>query len=212
MALMTNLVRAEMAVAYVDSVMKWPSSNKPEDIKHREMYGMPIINLKSMRSEFNEFSASHGLDHGHGYIQGNVDYFLAYADFAQKHGVGLCDELTAVAFKWLTNVRAVPCNVSFYSISDTGIAFHSFIILGEREPPRMRYFLDEKHSPATWPMDAVWCDPWRRDWFEIKDDWRRRVSMVAHDCGHKFESPLGYFSVRCMAFSSASDRSPWRHV
>ena len=112
-----TLLYAEAAVAYVDSVMEWPSTNRPDDVKHRQMYRKPVVDVGPLRNEFDSIERSRGLWHaGFDRICDNVEYYLTQAKVAREHGVGECDELVAISFEWLVKIKNVPCNVSRNSI------------------------------------------------------------------------------------------------
>lgn len=121
-----NLARAEMAVGYVESEMRWPSGNKLEDWEHRSAHGdefwPPLAadleaKTNEMRNAFRRFEASNLIWHGLENPQDNVDCYLFKADCALQFGVGMCDELAAIAFKWLVMIRKVPCSVSYYNLT-----------------------------------------------------------------------------------------------
>ncbi len=195
-----TLLYAEAAVAYVDSVMEWPSTNRPDDVKHRQMYRKPVVDVGPLRMEAAKIVDSHELWHReNAWVLNFNKRFVDMADLAMEYGVGNCGMLAAVAFKWLVEVQQVPCNVSYYGMRNEDFGIHSFLILGETEVPTADYFLNERHPPSSW-LSAVWCDPWRRDWFEIKDDWCRRVRMIARDCDEDLIPPEGSYKFRCRAF------------
>lgn len=199
MPLMTRLELAQQAIAYVKSVIKWPATNRPEDVAHRQAHNMPIVGPAAMRRRLRNYVETHGLWHGSDAIEDNIDAIRARAEFAIAEGVGWCDELAAIAFAWLIDVRDAPCHVGYYQLYDGKAPFHSFVMIGETSRPQFLYFVGEGIAPQAWPMDAVWCDPWRGDCFEIKDDWDQRMRKVVEDCG---KTP-GIYTARCKAFRAA---------
>lgn len=205
MPFLTNLDRAIGAVNYVDSMLQWPAGNRPEDIAQRRAHGLPASDTKPLRAACEAFQESNNLNHGRMAPQDNVDYYRALAKYALAYKVGMCDELAAIAFAWLIDDLKAPCNVTYYTLYKHEKRFHSFLILGEEEVPKApeNHHLIGEGLPPRWPMEAVWCDPWSRDCFEIKDDWHRRVGTIASVCGRS-----GVLNARYCAFSAAPHGPP----
>lgn len=225
-----NLVRAEMAVAYVDMVLKWPSPNRPNDVKHRHMMEQRLPHAMRLTEDDVEDEMWLMMEvadarlyelnerHWHGVKNGglfeNPAFFCAFADLVLENRFGNCDQLTAVAFNWLVSVHRAPCNVGVYGLyqerKHKWRGLHEFVVVGPNAADhRLVRLDDEGRMTRIWSTETVWCDPWRQVSFQIRGDWKHHVRMILRDRGQAIarHDPLHGYSVRCEAFSAGRLRA-----
>jgi len=201
---------AELAVAYCDAAMPNASDNRTEDVAHREMYGSnwKMTNIEQFRRQL-ESEVPRRLRRQHRNPARNVARTVWSGQRTEEYGMGNCDELCEVAFSWLVAEKNAA-GVAFYGLSPQGGEFiHAFIVIGVPTKPSTLSILNLDMMPPGWPPTAAWCDPWRREWFIIKDDWQRRVRMVLKDCLTGTDVKPGdlnslNFELSCFAYHAGS--------
>ena len=208
---------AEQAVAYVDETMPVATDNVDQHQAHRRNYPDRQGNRDMPGVQALRFAAAMqipaALRDEYDDPHMNVPTHVWLGEFAEKHRTGNCEELADVAFRWLVVEKKAP-HVAIYNLCAGRNVIHTFVMIGVQCPPPEYEGLKIAQFPAAWPPTAVWCDPWRREWFEIKDDYARRVRMIIRDCV-KFARVGGIgdidaqpFVLVCRAYSAGQPPHP----
>ncbi len=178
------LTLAEDAVAYVKKQLIYGADNKLTDRARRFRTGqhpaLSITEHRNLRDQKMKGVTDMAPD-----PRQNLASILAEAHDAKVDQIGNCSEQVAVAFAYLMNERRQP-GIAYFAIksNDDSLAFgHAFVLIGlEQEPVGHQYLSD--HLPAGW-TNAVWCDPWADQCFEIKGNWPDRlydILEMLEDC------------------------------
>lgn len=172
---------AELAVAYCDATMIASCDNREEDRMHRELNGsqwrLPTVgDFRDRR----EIDMPDHLRHRYRDPAKNVARQIWRGGFAERYRIGNCGELSDVAFRWLVEEQGAP-GVARYSLALNNESIHAFVMIGIPISPPKVSVLKLEIPPAGWLPNCAWCDPWRREWFFIKDDWERNARMILKD-------------------------------
>ncbi len=179
---------AEAAVKYVQSVVTFGADNKIDDLAHRIFYDCePGETIKSIREKRHTGErALHGVD-ALEWAQDirskrNFRYLMHCAVDAMASGQGRCDEQAALALYYLVKKKKYK-NIGVFDMSKANAPLgdefkHRFVLLGLEKTPSQIGIISLSHCPVEW-MNAVWCDPWAHQWFEIKDGWPRHLNNIA---------------------------------
>ena len=189
-----NLALAEMAVKFVDSAMVYGSENKRIDMEHRCMYAekFPPSSLSEARSMRRLFDR---LNFGPEGFKLNsdvrsataLDHLMGIGKQAAKDKQGNCSEQACLAAYYLIRIKRQK-GVGVFALDPMTdrdklikeLKFdHVFVVLGlNREPVQKQVLsLSADHHPSGW-TNAVWCDPWAHEWFDIKEGWPRRLHDI----------------------------------
>jgi len=189
-----DLQYAEMAVKYVKSILIYGADNRDDDIANLKINhpGMKfsIDDVRKRRHAaapiFYGPDLSWTADHNHPLRE---RYLLETAVDAMASGQGRCDEQAALAYYYLvkrnqcTGVGVFALHLPAWSPGDE--FGHCFVLMGLKSTPDQRQTIFSSHVPSGW-MDAVWCDPWANQWFEIKGNWPDRLmDTVRQLSGHE---------------------------
>lgn len=177
---------AESAVAYVEATMaRYPTDNRADDLAHlpRESHWQA---QKAREKYYDDAYSRYPWD----YLSPSFNTVgtVHLAQLYGRVGLGNCGEMASLAFSWLVHEKSIHEGVSLYSLmcpygrKQRDEILHTFVLIGEPSEPTAFVVMDDRLIPGGWPMDAVWCDPWRRVCFEIKDDWQKHVDRILEDC------------------------------
>jgi hypothetical protein len=175
-----DLMRAENAVKYVETKVKYGAPNRSEDVLHVEQR---YFALDWPSSAPRDQSQMLGILHGRlpeimtlmdGPVANSAARMRTLSQLTQRGGVGTCIGLSAVAFEYLMDRHVMGMAVIGLERCD-----HAFVVLGLRQmPPVFESFESKGAPPASWGLDAIVCDPWYHEWFIVGHDWNRKLQQI----------------------------------
>ena len=198
--------------------MIYGADNKPEDKNRLHQKGLrpPYNSVLEFRQERKRVDPNATrMDHD---PCRNVAKIFAEAWDARAAGMGRCGEQVTVAFRYLVEEKKANGIALFQLSSNYRPKFnHSFVILGlDRKPPEFQAIglapcpaglahcpAGLAHCPAGW-INAVWCDPWAHEWFQVRDGWKRRVRNIARMLPDHEEAMTAGLVIECIAYHDSS--------
>lgn len=189
-----------MAVKYVEEVMYYGSPNKQLDIAHMEMWNRrPPVRLAEYRLRgrlsdpgWNDFD----LD-----PRKNFYKLLSRVPDILELRTGNCQEQAILAAIYLIT-KKLQTGVAYISLySDQGFVNfrHSFVLLGMAPEGFETRAFNAANPPAAW-LNAVWCDPWAHDWFEVKVSWPVRVTDIMRMLQDAEPAMKGTIMLECLMY------------
>lgn len=171
-----NLTIAEYAVQYTVGKMTKGASNKPIDLAHSDIrrrveHGWTSW-LRSNDLTTNSVKEQRAKQEADESNLNMIDRILGVADTVESSGIGNCGEQSCVAFKYLWNRRNPSKNFVMVNLGRN----HTCIVVGATQSQVDGWSF--VGMPPAWPADAVVCDPWFYEWFEVSSDWTRKVRQI----------------------------------
>lgn len=179
-----NLIIAETVVDYVRQRMTLGASNKSIDLEHAKMkHARDYKNmsfwqrLRDPGPQLTDKSVPEQRRAAPAPAQGMTpkQRIIADAQRIEQSGIGNCGEQSAVAFRYLCNVKPYADTFCYINLQRN----HSCIVIGASQA--------QIHGTAPlgiappWPQAAVICDPWFNEWFRVDRDWTRKVRSILRE-------------------------------
>ena len=155
MALNKLLWYAESACAFVDG-FSIKASNRSENAQGRAF----TPDLKALRQVMR----------GPEIAQDGVGKARARANLCMQRRVGNCAEQTSMAFIYLLDKYGASCNG--LAMVETKTYDHVFLVVGLPIARRAAAtYINARITtpPDDWDMNAVICDPWYHEWYEVNE-------------------------------------------
>jgi hypothetical protein len=202
MSLQRNLLFAEEAIAYVDSILYGKASNRPEDIAHilqrnlgKEQYQKTLDKApkdfytgKSAKLDvmFDKFSDKY---HEKVIEKGRT----GDPEKIKQRGVGNCFEHAVLVGDYLKK-KGIEVNVYILETLDEPDPHEyldhvwNVLEIAPELPNGVRNIaLDE---PPGFGPHAVVCDAWFHEWFSVQNDWERKMRSILRLTSHEKDLPL----------------------
>ncbi len=196
----SNLALAEMAVKFVELQLPYGAENKSIDMEHRRMWDRnPTKSLDQHRAMCKTLVP--GVYASYFDPRSNLEAVLVEGAFSKFGQQGNCGEQAALAFYYLVaEKKQTGVGLFAITVQDPDVLFdHAIVVLGlKREPSQLQYY-HHAFYPAGWE-NAVWCDPWAQEWFEIKEGWLHRVDNVLRMLPNVEEAKEDALLLRCDAY------------
>ena len=184
------LSEANLAVAYVKRSLKFGAGNKWDDAKkayevHHEwaegvamnmgyprplakvaglfMYVIGEARVIAMRMEDGAPPPMNGAHSG-------INRIRQVANDSIKWGVGNCGEQAAISFTELYNRGVRPLDYMWLTNRK-----HAFVVIGRKS--------DSGEDPSAWGDEAVICDPWNNDAYQLMPEMARSTLLAKMQCG-----------------------------
>jgi len=186
-----------MAVGFVEEAMPFGAENNEIDMALRKITGCsPPISLRYDRAY--RRAAQQGMYAKVLDPRANVESTLWQAEHTYSARVGLCDEQAALAAGYLIQ-EMHQTGVGLFAIdgADKKLKFgHVFVVLGLATEPLRKQYLSFNHYPLGWE-NAVWCDPWAKDCFQVTAGWPDRVKRIMHMLPNAEEAMASPINLTC---------------
>jgi len=205
MSLQQNLIRAERAVKYVESILRDKACNRPEDLVHqlkrlagpdrfkRTMATGKVQTLEDLQAHPSLAYYMHKWK-----ADRNGQQFTdmrTFADAIRKTPVGNCMEHAVLAAVYLKFELKVAENVFVVRTDENGsegYLDHVFVLIDAE------YLDDDETENYDTPLDqppdfgphAVVCDPWYHEWYSVQQDWCRKMGATLRLTTQRKNQPL----------------------
>lgn len=203
---------AEEAVSFADKVISEGADNWPEHFAelHRRHPDVPLgIDALRERREAAD-SIFYGdlswIDdhsnplHEHMLLQTAVD--------AMASGEGRCDEFAAVAYYHLAKKQRLT-GVGYFGLTRLGAPpddefGHAFVLVGLDLLPMGSFVLSPMIVPPGW-INAVWCDAWAKQCFEIRQGWPDRFLEIVDLVSGNVAAKRDGITVACRYYNDGTN-------
>ncbi len=197
-----NLAFAEMGCAYVDDVMHDGADNISEHVTHRAMYGSRRVLFETVDDFHQAKYAARPLELREKCSTDpalNFSRYMHDGDLAAMFGMGNCGEMAACAFKFLIDGKDIS-DIALFQMYDGIDPMHTFLVLGVGSKPPFQQPFSLDMIPGGWSPTAVWCDPWRREWFTVSGGWTRRIRQICKQVDRRSQPELPGWQLVCTCY------------